>query len=177
MGAADGILRGDRPGIVVRDARPDEAARVAEIIRNAFEAQCRVYDDWSLPPMQESTGTVLEAMRAGVVLVAEEPGRLIGTVRGHDVGGSVEIGRLAVEPDRHGLGIGRLLTETLETRYPDAVKFVLFTGHLSRYALSLYESLGYVRTRETPVHEHLRLVHLEKVVVPRDDHAEGFTAE
>ncbi len=166
MSCAD-ETRLSQPGeITVRDAEPDEADTVADIIRRAFEIQCRIYDDWTLPPMSESADSVLEAMYVGEVLVAEQSGRVIGTVRGHETETGIEIGRLAVEPDRHGQGIGRMLTEALEARYPDAVRFELFTGHLSQTALGLYESLGYVRVREVPVHDGLTLVHLEKVVEP-----------
>ena len=153
-------------GVYVRPALPEDAPAVAAVIRRAFETQCRIYDDWSLPPMREDAASVLEAMRVGIVLVAEQTGRIVGTVRGRNTETGVEIGRLAVEPDHRGCGIGRMLTEALEARYPEAGRFELFTGHLSITALSLYESLGYTRVKTTRVHDGLSLVYLEKVVTP-----------
>jgi len=149
--------------ITVRKARGEDAAPIADLIRRAFEAQCRIYDDWTLPPMRESETSVLRAIEDGVVLVAETDGRLIGTVRARVTGGRVHIGRLAVEPDAQNLGIGRALTRAAEEAFPSAERFEVFTGHLSAGPLHLYESLGYRRVRTQVEHERLTLVFLEKL--------------
>jgi len=149
--------------ITIRHARGEDAAAIADLIHRAFEAQCRIYDDWTLPPMRESEASVLNAIEDGVVLVAEAEGRLIGTVRARITGGSVHIGRLAVELDSQNLGVGRALTRAAEGAFPDADRFEVFTGHLSAGPLHLYESLGYRRVRTQVEHERLTLVFLEKL--------------
>lgn len=147
---------------LVRDATEADAADIAELIRAAFASHAALYNDASLPPLRESDETVLQAMRAGIVLVAEESGRIVGTIKGTERDGVVEVGRLAVAPDARRRGTARVLARALEARYPQATRFDLFTGHLSREALGLYESLGYRRTRTQREHEHLTLVYLSK---------------
>lgn len=157
----------DMSDIRIREARPDEAEAVAALIRRAFEQQCRIYEDWTLPPMRESEESVLESMRTGVVLVAEESGHIVGTVQGNRTEtSSVYVGRLAVDPKVQSRGIGRALTVAIENHFPDATEFELFTGHLSQTALSLYESLGYTRVDEVPERDGLTLVYLTKRVSP-----------
>jgi ribosomal protein S18 acetylase RimI-like enzyme len=106
---------------------------------------------------------VLEAMRSGVVLIAEENGLLLGSVRGESRDGACLVGRLVVEPERQNLGIGRMLALAIEAEFPAARRFEIFTGHASERSLHLYESLGYERVREEPVHERLSLVFLTKI--------------
>jgi len=151
--------------IEIRSALAEEAWAIADLVRRAFEAQCRLYDDWTLPPMRETAQDVLDAMDFGVVLAAIADGRLVGSVRGDPVAGdqaTVEIARLAVEPEFQSRGIGRALVSAIESRFPEAERFEVFTGHLSERPLHLYESLGYHRVREEPEHEGLTLVYLEK---------------
>jgi ribosomal protein S18 acetylase RimI-like enzyme len=98
------------------------------------------------------------------VLVAEDSaGAVIGSVRGEMRGGCCLVGRLVVEPELQGRGIGRALAAALEARFAQAERFEIFTGHRSAPALHLYESLGYTRERTEYVHERLDLVFLSKL--------------
>jgi len=152
--------------VTIRIAREDEATKIASLVRRAFESQCRVYDDWTLPPMSESAATVLDAMRQGVVLVAESNGELVGSVRGSLRDGTVHVGRLVVEPVCENRGIGRRLASEIEKHFPRAERFEIFTGHASAGPLHLYESLGYRPYRNAPVHDKLTVVYLEKRPAP-----------
>jgi ribosomal protein S18 acetylase RimI-like enzyme len=159
--------RGDRrpsgPEISIRDATPADATAIADLTRRAFAEQAALYEDDTLPPLGDTAGTVLAAMERGLVLVAEDPtGTIIGSVRGEIRGGYCLVGRLVVEPQLQGRGIGRALASTLEARFAEADSFEIFTGHRSAPALHLYESLGYTRERTERVHERLELVFLSK---------------
>ena len=97
------------------------------------------------------------------MLVAEQDGRVVGSVRGEIVDdGTCLIGRLVVQPDSRRSGIARALAVEIEALFPDARRFELFTGHLSTGPLALYESLGYRRFREERVSPTTVLVFLEK---------------
>jgi len=112
--------------------------------------------------MADTARTVLNAMGRGMVLVATLHDQIVGSVRGEMLNGVCLVGRLVVEPERQGAGIGRALASEIEMRFPKAARFEIFTGHLSAGPLHLYESLGYVREREQQVSETVTLVFLSK---------------
>ncbi len=150
------------PDITIRPAAPGEAATIADLTRRAFRSQCELYGIPDLPPMSDTAESVTAAMGAGVVLVALDGERVVGSVRGELSDGVCLVGRLVVEPDAQGAGIGRALAESIETRFPEAARFEIFTGHRSAGPLHLYESLGYVPERTEPVAPGLDLVFLGK---------------
>lgn len=150
-------------GIRIRVATDRDARAIADLTRRAFTSQCELYDDHSLPPMSDTAETVIEALGRGTALVAlDEGGMIVGSVRGEMRGDTCAVGRLVVEPAAQGRGIGRALARAIESEFPGAARFEIFTGHRSEGPLHLYESLGYVREREEPVHERLSLVFLGK---------------
>jgi predicted N-acetyltransferase YhbS len=151
------------PFVSIRHATAADAPLIADLTRRAFAEQAALYSDDTLPPLSDTADTVLDAMERGVVLVAEDAdGAVVGSVRGEMRGGCCLVGRLVVEPEVQGRGIGRALARTLEERFASAGRFEIFTGHRSEPALHVYESLGYVRERTEYVHERLTLVFLGK---------------
>lgn len=152
-----------RPGVSIREATPGDAAAIAALTHRAFAAQAALYEDDTLPPLFDTSESVLDAMEHGVVLVAEDPrGVVVGSVRGRRRGDSCLVSRLVIEPALQGHGIGRALACALEACFSDVSRFKIFTGHRSEPALRLYESLGYLRERTEFVHDNLTLVFLGK---------------
>jgi len=80
---------------------------------------------------------------AGFTLVAERAGRLVGT------GTVVEehIGRMYVDPEHQGRGLGRRILAALEQRARDAGRESVYLG-ASLPARTFYERLGYTLVRE-----------------------------
>ena len=154
-------------GLRIDLARAEDASVIADLIRRAFQSQAELYDVDDLPPLNETEESILEAMSANVVLKAVHEDSIVGSVKGELKDGICHIGRLVVEPELQGQGIGRALTAALEERFPDVQRFEIFTGHLSDTALGLYESLGYVRYETKVVHDNVTLVYLKKSV-PRN---------
>lgn len=150
------------PTLRVRTAASADAAAIAELTHRAFTTQCELYGVTDLPPMADTAQTVLDAIERGVVLVATLGDQIVGSVRGEMLNGACLVGRLVVEPERQGAGIGRSLASEIEMRFPKAARFEIFTGHLSAGPLHLYESLGYIREREQQVSETVTLVFLGK---------------
>jgi ribosomal protein S18 acetylase RimI-like enzyme len=149
---------------VVRRASRDEAEKIAAIVRGAFLTEASVYGD--IPPLHETAADIEATFDSGdVTLVADMGDRTVGTVRGETMAdGTLMVRRLAVLPEARRLGMGRALLSELETAYPHANRFELFTGVSSDAALGLYESLGYVRTGSREVAPGVELVTLEKRV-------------
>ena len=162
--AAKGTNAARSPAAAIRVAAREEAATLAAVIREAFISEAEVYGD--IPPMHETTADLEATFDAGEVTLAADLGeRAVGTVRGETMpDGTVVVRRLAVLPEARRRGIARDLLAALETAYPDAQRFELFTGSLNGAALGLYESLGYVRTGYKEVVPGIELVTLEKYV-------------
>ena len=148
--------------IAIRTATAADAAVIADLTRRAFVSQCKLYGVTDLPPMADTAESVHHAMDRGVVLVATVDERVVGSVRGEMVEGVCLVGRLVVEPELQGAGIGRALAMAIESHFPAAPRFEIFTGHLSAGPLHLYESLGYIREREQQVADEVTLVFLGK---------------
>lgn len=77
-------------------------------------------------------------------------GRVVGAVRAAVKGDSLHVGRLTVAPDQQGKGIGSVLLRQVEQAAPPGTRrYALFTGHLSRANLRLYERHGYLEVRQS----------------------------
>jgi len=149
--------------VVIRLARREEAAALAEVIRKAFVTEQLVYGD--IPPLHETAADLEATFDAGeIALAAELDGALVGTVRGETIAdGSVVVRRLAVLVEARGNGVARQLMTALEAAYPDATRFELFTGALNHAALGLYEAVGYTQTHTGVVATGITAVFLEKL--------------
>jgi ribosomal protein S18 acetylase RimI-like enzyme len=131
--------------LIIEAAVPADAGEILTVQRAAYLAEAQRYDDPHLPPLTETLDDV-RATIAGdaAVLVARDGHRLIGSVRARVVDGTGRIGRLAVAPDLHGRGVGRLLLASVEAALAGRVtRFELFTGAASDDNLRLYRAAGY----------------------------------
>ena len=86
----------------------------------------------------------------------------MGSVRASEADGVCRVGRLIVQPDLQGRGVGTTLMRHIEAEFPGAATFELFTGSRSAGNLRLYERLGYARSREKILSPSITLVFLEK---------------
>ncbi len=113
-------MRSEEPSIKIRLAGPEQAGAVLRLTLAAFALHADLLD----PPssvFQETEEDVLEAMRAGAVLVAIDDGELVGAARLRPLPEQQALicGRLAVDPRRQGRGVGTALMEAVERRALD----------------------------------------------------------
>jgi len=149
----------------IREAFLNDLPGVLAVQYDAFSrvANALGVDPSDLPPLQESLGQ-LEALRSAgtrFFVAVDSLERVVGSVRGTECDGVVDVGRLVVASDWLRQGVATQLVETLETSYADADRFVLFTGEDALEPLALYGKLGYVITRRDPAGPVV-LVWLEK---------------
>jgi ribosomal protein S18 acetylase RimI-like enzyme len=160
----------ERAAVTVRIAAADE---LPEVLRVQHEAFRRVAAAFGIPedrmqPITETLGEIQALHAAGVrTFVAlealGETERVVGTVRAAvRTDGPVEIGRLAVAGSALRRGVATALMLTLEESYPEAERFVLFTGADAAEPLALYDRLGY-RIFRTQSFGDFGMVWLEKV--------------
>lgn len=134
---------------------------VLAVQRAAFTIEAQLYDDPSLPPLQESREQLVNELDSSLGLVALDGVRVVGSVRVRVEGTSLHIARLSVAPDQQGRGLGALLLSRAES-VAEAEEALLFTGHLSASNLRLYARAGYVEQRRVRVDERVTLVYLRK---------------
>ena len=91
----------------------------------------------------------------------------MGSVRGFQDGATCHVQRLIVAPDCRRRGFGTALLSGIETMFPAAERFELFTGHKSASNIRLYERQGYRAFRQRPVNDKVTLVYLEKTIDDR----------
>ena len=151
----------------------DDATKLAPVAESVADVERLVADEGTLVLVARlATGGLMASAggpdSAAVCDGASGPGetarpRIVGTVRGAVADdGSVEIGRLAVDDGFEGRGIGRALMVAIESRFPDAERFVLFTGKNAEGPIRLYESLGYAIRDEEEFRPGMFLVWMEK---------------
>lgn len=145
---------------------------LVDVLRVQHDAFSRVADGLSiphalLPPLTESLEDLRTLFAHGTrFFVAMCDQTCVGSVRGTAYSdGRVEVGRLVVASGWTRRGVATALMDALESSYPEADRFVLFTGVEARAPLALYASRGYVPTHEaqTPA---ATLVWLEKSADP-----------
>ncbi len=147
--------------VVVRPMVAGDVDAVLSVQRAAFTVEAQLYDDPSLPPLQESREQLIADLDRSRGLVALDGDRVVGSVRVRVEGASLHIARLSVAPDQQGCGLGTLLLARAES-VADAEEALLFTGHLSASNLRLYARAGYVERRRVKVDERVTLVYLRK---------------
>ena len=139
------------PGVMVRDARPDELDGIGDLRVAAYRA------DGFLTATSGYAATLraLGADGQGEVLAAVDGGQIVGTVmlQGWPAGqmargpGEAEVRALAVAPDARGRGIGAaLVTAVVERAAGRGIRqLVLLTLPQMRAAHYLYTQAGFRR--------------------------------
>jgi ribosomal protein S18 acetylase RimI-like enzyme len=124
-------------GCPIREARRDDCPAVLDLWREA-EAIPSATD--SLPELQR-----LVDENTGLFLVAEEKGRLVGTLIGGWDGWRGNMSRLAVPPDHRRRGIARSLVEEVERRLraKGARRITALVAKSEEHAAAFWEAVGY----------------------------------
>ena len=148
--------------VLIEEATLGDAEPILSLQKLAYQSEAELYQDFALPPLVETLEQVRSRFQDYLVLKAGVGDRLVGAVQGRLLDRVCYIARLIVHPDFQNRGIGTRLMVTLESRFPHARRFELFTGHRSEKSIHLYERLGYRVFKTVPEHERLTLVYLEK---------------
>ncbi len=144
-------------------AAPADVVAIHEIQRLAYRSEAELYGDWTIPPLVEPLAATERALAELLVLKATLGGRIVGAVRGRFEGDTCHVGRLIVQPEAQGRGLGARLMRALEEATPEAGRYELFTGSRSARNLHLYAKLGYRQFRTELLSAKVTLVYLEKL--------------
>lgn len=148
----------------IRNARPNELDAVADVIRDAYAEYERLYPPESWQGYFRIVSDVHGLHPEAELLVAEEDGRIVGTVtffadgalsrQGEWPAGWAGIARLGVSPECRGAGIGRALVEECirRTRELGLETVGLHTTEWMATARAMYERMGFIHTPDFDFH-------------------------
>jgi len=148
----------------IRNASIEDAESILALQRLAYQSEAAVYDDFRLRPLTETLGDIKDRFQDRRFLKAIEDGQIVGSIRAFQDGVVCHVERLVVHPDYQRRGIGTALLKVIDTSFPVALRFELFTGHKSENNIHLYERAGYRAVRQEQVSEKLSLIVMEKTV-------------
>jgi ribosomal protein S18 acetylase RimI-like enzyme len=144
------VCRPAGPAVSIRPARPDEAARVADLVGRAY-AHYVARIGRRPSPMDDD----YQARIAAAELWVADDGALAGNVLLRPSGDYLLVDNLAVDPERQGEGLGRSLLDfaELEAARRGLGELRLYTNVAMTENIGLYGRLGweeYDRTTEGP---------------------------
>ena len=125
--------------------------------------EAEIYNDYTIPPITQKMEDIQHDFEKQTILKLEYNHKIIGSVRGFENDGTCFIGKLIVDKEYQNKGLGKLLLEAIENKFPDAKRYELFTGYKSDKNLYLYRKLGY-RDFKMEIKGGISIVFLEKLV-------------
>ncbi|MGH7207313.1 MAG: GNAT family N-acetyltransferase [Nitrospiraceae bacterium] len=138
--------------ISIRRATERDFPDILRIQREAFSEYLNVYE--VSPWMKETLENVKLDATDKIILVAQEEGMVVGSVRFWTVAGVCVIRLLSVSPAHQGRGVGKALMREAEGMATDAHKFYVCTMLRTSRNIGLFLSLGYRPESLLPNHYH-----------------------
>ncbi len=140
-----------------------DAAAILELQKHAYQCEAALYNDYNIPPLTQTLNELKKEFAEKKIFKTVDTGRIVGSVRAITHNGACHIGRLIVHPEFQHRGIGTQLMLALESAFPLAGRFELFTGALSEGNIRLYKRLGYRIFRTDQLSPKVELVFMEKL--------------
>ena len=144
-------------------AEKKDLKEILELQKACYLEEAELYDDFSIPPLTQTLGSIERDFSKTIFLKVETEGRIIGSIRGRLDWNTCKIERLVVGVNFRNQGLGTKLMHSIEWHFSNVKRFELFTGHKSVRNLSLYDELGYTPFKKQRVNEKLELIFLEKL--------------
>lgn len=144
------------------NADVSDAPAILALQKRAYYSEAEINNDFSIPPLTQTLEQLQSEFTVKVILKVVVNGEIVGSGQVRLENGTAYIGRIIVRPELWGQGIGSRILHALETVFPDAQRFELFTGAKSVNNITLYKNRGYSEFKEAFVGE-TRIIFLEKI--------------
>lgn len=148
--------------IKIFEADKTDLETILELQKECYLSEAELHDDFDIPPLKQDIESITDEYNKGVILKAVIDNTIIGSVRGYFLNGSSYIGKLIVKNGFQNKGIGKLLMNSIESKFGYSDRYELFTGFKSQKNLYLYNKLGYKEFKRDKISNKLTLVYLEK---------------
>ncbi len=155
--AAAKLLKNDESGITIREATPEDATAVAELVNSAYRGESS-RAGWTteadvLGGQRTDTNMVREFMESSFFRLAFDGDTLVGTMQIEALDETrAELGMLAVMPLRQGKGIGGRLVRDAEQFAMDTLNRPVLQVRVLEHReelISYYKRCGFQPTGET----------------------------
>ena len=145
--------------VLTREAKPQELDEVESLVKTAYQEFQPYFPDEHWQGWMDNIRDTVHS-REGVVIVAEDRGRIRGVVKFYPDAGQARLGQwprpassmriLAVHPESRGKGYGTLLVNECvrRARALQIPRIYLYTGTFMTAARHIYERLGFKRAPE-----------------------------
>ncbi len=152
------------PTAAIRPARADEVDAVRALVQRAYAGWVAAVGRRPAPMDDDYTHHIA----AGEVFVLADGPEIAAIAVLIDAPDHLLLDNVAVEPDRHGGGLGRRMIDFAEqeARRRGHAELRLFTNVKMQRNIALYERLGFVETHRATVGGHRR-VFMTKALNPR----------
>ena len=90
----------------IEQARVRDAEQILALQYLCYRTEVELYDDYAIPPLTQTLGSLLEEYDTYTILVARLGGEVLGSVRGCLEDGTCRVGRLIVHPRLRRRGLG-----------------------------------------------------------------------
>jgi ribosomal protein S18 acetylase RimI-like enzyme len=147
---------------VIAQAELRDAPAILELQRLCFRSEAELNHDFNIPPLTQTLAELDRQFVTHRILKISVDGEIVGSVRAIMAGDTCKIGRLIVHPKFQRQGLGSQLMRRIESEFPWAARFEIFTGSRSTGNLRLYEHLGYREARREAASGKLTIVFLQK---------------
>jgi len=150
--------------MIIRKAAKNELSVILELQKRAFYSEAVFYNDFTIPPLNQSIEEIEREFTEKQFLVATINNIIIGSVRFNNIDTTGYIGKLIVSPDHQNKGIGRTLLQEAEKNLQSVSRIELFTGEKSLKNIRLYQSLDYTIISSIPDTDKVTLVLMQKTI-------------
>ncbi|GGY67446.1 N-acetyltransferase [Cellvibrio zantedeschiae] len=148
--------------IEISSAEIQDCDEIIQLQRLAYESEAKLYQDWTIPPLRQTTAVLQQEFPQLIILKATHAGKIVGSVRAQLINGICHIGRLIVHPDFQKQGIGSALLRKIEQAFDQAKTYELFTGSKSESNIRFYQAHGYHMSHIKNISDRLELIYLSK---------------
>ena len=149
----------------IRLAQVEDAAAILALQKLAYQNTARLYDGPVISPMTQTLENLAADFERTIFLKMQTPQQqIVGSVRGFQVGSTVFVERLIVDPSYQRRGIASALVQQFEAHFTDAQRFELYAGEKNEQAVRLCQKLGYRELKRERMNNRRTHIFMEKLV-------------
>ena len=147
---------------LISKAGIEDLQEILQLQYLAYQSEAALFGGKDIPPLRQTLDEVREEYHKGIILkMVDVGGKIIGSVRAWETGGTVCVGKLMVHPEYRRRGYGAKLLREIERHFPQG-RFELFTSTRSNDNIRLYQRMGYREFDRRRVDNQLEFVYMEK---------------